>query len=166
MVDWKRIIVGNAFRLPSRDPRYYLDLALIVPLFFAGLFLLESLQGIRTGRWELHQTGIAAGLVCLFLLLIKDHIRVIAEILYTLAFLAWWHYAMHGDRESLKFYLFFFLGLVLTIFVGAVFRALVLKTPIDPMYYHPDKGTSVAGIVLVLGLLFAIAVVGIAFAYR
>jgi hypothetical protein len=56
--------------------------------------------------------------------------------------------------------------LCVTIFVGAVFRPLVLKTPIDPMYYHADKGTSVAGIVLVLGLLFAIAVVGIALAYR
>ena len=166
MVDWKRIVVGNAFRLPSRDLRYYLDLALIVPLFFAGLFLLVSLQGIRAGRSDLYQTVIAAGLVCLFLLLIKDHIRVIAEILYTLAFLAWWHYAMHGDRENLKFSLFSILGLVLTISVDALFRVFVLKTPIDPMYYHPDKGTSVAGIVLVLGLLFALAVVGIAIAYR
>jgi hypothetical protein len=163
MIDWKRIIVGNAFRLPSRDLRYYLELALIVPLFFAALFLMESL---RAGRSDLHQTGIAAGLVCLFLLLIKDHIRVIAEVLYTLAFLVWWHYAMHGDRESLRFSLFFILGLVLTISVGAVFRAFVLQRPINPMYYHPDKGTSVAGIVLVLGSLFALAAVGIAIAYR
>ena len=91
---------------------------------------------------------------------------MIAEILYTLAFLAWWHYAAHGDREGLKFSLFFILGLVLTISVGAVFRVFVLKTPIDPMYYQTDKGTSVAGIVLVLGLLFALAVVEIAIAYR
>jgi len=76
----------------------------------------------------------ASPLVCLFLLLIKDHIRVIAEVLYTLAFLVWWHYAMHGDRESLRFSLFFILGLVLTISVGAVFRAFVLKGPINPMY--------------------------------
>jgi len=84
---------GNAFRLPSRDIRYYLDLALTVPLVFAGLFLLDSLHGIRAGRGDLQQTGIAGALVCLLLLLIKNHIRVIAEITYAFAFFASWHFA-------------------------------------------------------------------------
>jgi hypothetical protein len=32
-MDWKRIIVGDAFKLPSRNPRYYLDLVLMVRRF-------------------------------------------------------------------------------------------------------------------------------------
>lgn len=52
MLRRKQTIVGDAFRLPSRDPRYHLDLVLIVPLFFAGLFLLESVH-----TWHINGLG-------------------------------------------------------------------------------------------------------------
>ena len=50
MPDWNPIIVGDAFKLPSRDPRYYLDLVFIVPLFFSGVFLFESVH-----TWHVNQ---------------------------------------------------------------------------------------------------------------
>jgi hypothetical protein len=53
MPNWKQIIVGDAFKLPSRNPRYYLDLVLIVPLFFAGLFLFESIHTRHISGWDL-----------------------------------------------------------------------------------------------------------------
>jgi hypothetical protein len=166
MPDWKRIIVGDAFKLPSRNPRYYLDLMLIVPLFFAGVFLFESVHTWHVNQWDLKQAGISGGLVCLFTLLIKDHVRVVAEIIYTFAFLTWLHFSVHGDLESLKFSLLFALGLVLTLVLGTAFRIFVLKTPIDPSYYNRDRRTTPLGIVLVLGLLFGLGFVGIYLAYR
>jgi len=36
MPSWNKIIVGNAFKLPSRAPRFYLDLMLWFPTFLAG----------------------------------------------------------------------------------------------------------------------------------
>src|ERR1700730_6548861 len=152
MPDWKQIIVGDAFRLPSRDPRYYLDLVLIVPLFFAGLFLFESVHAWHVNQWDLTQTGISGGLVCLFLLLIKDHIRVVCEIMYTVAFLTWLHFTVHGDLDSLKSSILFGLGLVLTVVLGTAFRTFVLKLPaVDPNYYNRDTRTTPLSIVLVFG---------------
>ena len=49
MPDWKRIVVGEAFRLPSRNINYYLDLFLLCPfLLFAvsGVFRLLSHQWV------------------------------------------------------------------------------------------------------------------------
>ena len=166
MLDWKRIIVGDAFKLPSRNPRYYLDLMLIVPLFFAGVFLFESVHTWHVNQWDLKQTGISGGLVGLSVLLIKDHVRVVAELLYTFVFLTWLHFSFHGDRDSLKFSLLFALGLVLTVVLGTAFRILVLKKPLDRNYYNRDRRTTPLGIFLVLGLLFALGFVGIYWAYR
>ena len=50
MPDWKRIVVGDAFRLPSRNINYYRDLFLLSPfLLFAvvGVFKLLDHQWIR-----------------------------------------------------------------------------------------------------------------------
>ena len=75
MTDWKQIIVGDAFKLPSRNPRYYLDLVLMVPLLFAALFLSEGIRTWHTSQFDLKEAVISGGLVCFFLLLTKDHIR-------------------------------------------------------------------------------------------
>lgn len=166
MPDWNRIIVGDAFKLPSRDPRYYLDLALIVPLFFAGVFLFESVHTWHVNQWDLKETGISGGLVCLFVLLIKDHLQVVAELMYSFAFLTWLHFSVHGDRDSLEYSLLFALGLVLTVVLGTAFRIFVLKTPLDRNYYNRDRRTTPVGIFLVLGLLFGLGFVGIYWAYR
>jgi hypothetical protein len=166
MPDWNRIIVGDAFKLPSRDPRYYLDLVLIVPLFFSGVFLFESVHTWHVNQWDLKQTGISAGLVCLFILLIKDHVRVVAELMYSFAFLTWLHFSVHPDLDSLKVSLLFALGLVLTVVLGTAFRIFVLKIPVDLSYYNRDRRTTALGIVLVLGLLFGLGFVGIYLAYR
>jgi len=167
MPNWKQIVVGDAFRLPSRNPRYYLDLVLIVPLFFAGLFLLDSIHTWHIGAWDLKQAGISGGLVCAFLLLIKDHIRVVAEILYTIVFLTWFHFSLHGDFESLKFSLLFCLALLLTFPIGIAFRVFVLKSPVlDVKYHNPDTQNTPLGMVLVLGLLLGLGTVGICLAYR
>jgi hypothetical protein len=49
MPDWKRIVVGDAFRLPSRDINYYRDLFLLCPFILfavAGIFKLLSQQWV------------------------------------------------------------------------------------------------------------------------
>jgi hypothetical protein len=49
MPDWKRIVVGDAFRLPSRNINYYRDLFLLCPFLIfavAGVFKLVGHQWV------------------------------------------------------------------------------------------------------------------------
>ena len=67
MVDWKRIIVGNAFRLPSRDLRYYLDLALIVPLFLRGSFFSYRYKEYESAdRTSIRRESLRGSSACFF----------------------------------------------------------------------------------------------------
>jgi hypothetical protein len=36
MPNWKQIVIGDAFKLPRRAPRYYLDLVLNRAVIFRG----------------------------------------------------------------------------------------------------------------------------------
>jgi hypothetical protein len=102
MTNWKQIIVGDAFKLPSRNPRYYLDLVLMVPLLFAGLFLSEAIRTWHTSQFDLKETAIGGGLVRFFLLLTKDHIRVVGNVLFLVVFQSWLHFRLHGDSTAAK----------------------------------------------------------------
>jgi len=150
-MDWKQIIVGDAFRLPSRNPRYYLDLVLMVPLLFAGLILSEAVRTWHTRQFDPKEAVMSGGLVCLFLLLTKDHIRVVGNILFLVLFQSWLHFRLHGDSTAAKVSLFSGLALFLTLCGGTAFRVFILKKPAqDPEYYKKDTRTTALGIVLVL----------------
>lgn len=166
-MDWKRIIVGDAFKLPSRNPRFYLDLVLMVPLLCAGLSLSEAVRTWHTSQFDSKEAFISSGLVCVFLLLIKDHIRVIGNILFLILFESWLHYRLHGDSTAAKVSLISGLALFLTLYGGIAFRIFVLKKPgLDPEYYKKETRTSTLGVVLVLGLLIGLGTVGIYLAWR
>lgn len=47
MPDWKRVITGDAFRVPSRDPNYYRDGFLIWPFLLFTVAALTTLLGNR-----------------------------------------------------------------------------------------------------------------------
>jgi steroid 5-alpha reductase family enzyme len=64
MTDWKRMIVGDAFRVTSRDPNYYRDLLLFWP-FWA--FTVAGTTNLFSGHHD-HRAGllfIALGLLSL-----------------------------------------------------------------------------------------------------
>ena len=166
-MDWKRIIVGDAFRLPSRNPRYYLDLVLMVPLLFAGLFLSEAIRTWHTSQFNPKEAVISGGLVCFFLLLTKDHIRVVGNVLFLVLFQSWLHFGLHGDSTAANVSFISGLALFLTLYGGIAFRIFVLKKPgRDPEYYKKDTRTTTLGVVLVLGSLIALGTVGIYLAWR
>ena len=48
MPNWKRIIIGEAFKLPSNDFNYYRDLALIWPFVFFSI--VSVVQGFTPSR--------------------------------------------------------------------------------------------------------------------
>lgn len=167
MPEWKRIIVGDAFRLPSRNPRYYLDVALVFPLAVAFFFFVDSIHGWHVSSWNVRQAAFSGLLVCVFLLLIKDIIRVIAEILSFLTFVLGWRFAFHSDLTAFGYALVCVLGIPLIIILGVLFRIYVLKKPgYDPTYYSPDRSTTPLGVFLVLGLLISFGVVGIYLSWK
>jgi hypothetical protein len=166
MTDWKQIIVGDAFKLPSRNPRYYLDLVLMVPLLFAALFLSEGIRTWHTSQFDLKEAVISGGLVCFFLLLTKDHIRVVGNILFLVVFQSWLHFHLHGDSTAAKVSFISGVALFLTLYGGIAFRVFVLKKPaLDPEYNKKDTWTTALGVVLVLGFL-SLGTVGIYLAWR
>jgi hypothetical protein len=166
MTDWKQIIVGDAFKLPSRNPRYYLDLVLMLPLLFAALFLSEGIRTWHTSQFDLKEAVISGGLVCFFLLLTKDHIRVVGNILFLVVFQSWLHFHLHGDSTAAKVSFISGVALFLRLYGGIAFRIFVLKKPaLDPEYNKKDTRTTALGVVLVLGFL-SLGTVGIYLAWK
>ena len=66
MPNWKRNIVGAASKLPNRNPRFYVNVALVFPIVFALLALSHPVWSsppfVWNGREEL--IGAAVLLVC------------------------------------------------------------------------------------------------------
>src|SRR5712692_9475646 len=81
MPNWNRIIVGDAFKLPSRNPRFYVDLILMFPTLVAGLWFFSCFHGWRIYPWDLNQACFSGLLLCVFLLLVKERTIVTARIL-------------------------------------------------------------------------------------
>lgn len=74
MPNWKQVIVGDAFRLPSRDFNYYRDLFLIWPFLLSTIGALVNLFS----RGQNHRLGfIAVGISLLMLLLARERIVLI-----------------------------------------------------------------------------------------
>jgi hypothetical protein len=64
------------------------------------------------------------------------------DAMYTVAFLAWSHFSVHRDLDSLQLSLLFGLGLVLAVVLGTAFRTFILKIPaVDLNYYNRTRRT-------------------------
>ena len=81
MPNWNKIVVGNAFKLPSRNPRFYLDLMLWFPTFFTGFWFVECFHGWRMNQWDIREAALSATVLCFLLLLIKERTVLIASML-------------------------------------------------------------------------------------
>lgn len=74
MPDWKRVIVGDSFRVPSRDPNYYRDILLAWPFL---LFTLAAVDGLLGGGHN-HRLGFKfAALSILSILLARERFALI-----------------------------------------------------------------------------------------
>jgi hypothetical protein len=167
MPNWNKIVVGNAFKLPSRNPRFYLDLMLWFPTFFTGFWFVECFHGWRMNQWDIREAALSATVLCFLLLLIKERTVLIASMLGFVAYSARLHFFFHGDVKALTYSYLFYGGAVVTVIIGVSFRYMFMKNPdFDPTYRKPDRENTWLGVVLVLGLVFGFGFVGIYLAWR
>ena len=102
MPDWRRIIVGDAFRLPSRDFNYYRDFFLLIPFL---LFSLCAVGNLFTQGHE-HRSGlILAGLAGVAILLAKERWILLGGSLGFCAVQGAWGFAIRHDPLGLAVFI-------------------------------------------------------------
>ena len=167
MPNWNKIIIGDAFKLPSRAPRFYLDLMLWFPTFLTGFWFVGCFHGWRMNQWDIREAALSAMVLCFLLLLIKERTVLIASMLLFVAYSLRLHFVFHGDVKALTYSYLFYGGAVLAVIIGVSFRFMFMKNPdFDLNYRRPDRENTWLGVVLVLGLLFVLGFVGIYLAWR
>jgi hypothetical protein len=62
--DWRKIVVGDAFRLPSRDVNYYRDLFLLCPFL---LFAVAGIFKLLDHQWRVGSESISIAFCALLL---------------------------------------------------------------------------------------------------
>jgi len=167
MPNWNKIVVGNAFKLPSRAPRFYLDLMLWFPTLLTGFWFVGCFHGWRMNQWDVREAALSATVLSFLLLLIKERTVLIASMLLFVAYSVRLHFVFHGNVKALTYSYLFYGGAVVAVIIGVSFRFKFMKnSDFDPTNRKPDRENTWLGVVLVLGLLFGIGFVGIYLAWR
>jgi hypothetical protein len=141
MPNWRRILVGDAFKLYSRDVNYYRDLALLWPfLLFSIIAISEIFAQSTTNRHRVVMAAIAIG--CL--ILAKEKLVLLLASLGFVALRCVWAFAI-GARE---------LGLVVTLVVTVGLSAVILVVMRNRAYLNdwPEK-TGTLDVLIGLGSL-------------
>ena len=123
--NWKQVIVGDAFRAPSRDVDYYRDRLLIWP------FLLSTIVALATVFGGSHEYGLAfrfgtVSLLCI--LLARERILLIVGALGFCAAQSLFSFVVKHD----------WIGLAVAIPTGLLF--LVLIRLLSRKHYRPSYG--------------------------
>ncbi len=140
MLSWKRAIVGDAFRVPSRDFNFYRDSFLVWP------FLLFTIAGLANlfSRGSDHRPGFEfAALAVLSLLLARERLILIGGALGFCAVQSLLSFFLRHD----------WVGLAVAIPCGALFVVLIRSLKSYKPSYEWPKGLSIAAILLSLSSL-------------
>ena len=140
MPDWKKVIVGDAFELPSHDFNYYRDLFLMWPFFLFTVAGLVSLFGVG------HSYRNGAKFVALSLvtiLLARERFILIGGAL-----------GICAVQSLLSFFLRHnWVGLAVGILTGALFLLLISSLKdYKPSYQWPRSSSIVSALVSLLSL--------------
>jgi hypothetical protein len=145
--DWKRLIVGDAFQLPSRDFNYYRDLFLLWP------FLLFTIAGVVNlfGVGRDHRDGIRFVVLSLVtVLLARERLLLIGGALGFCAVRSLVSFALRHD----------WVGLAVAIPSGTLFFILIRSLrDYKPSYEWPTGGSRIVDFVvgmISLGLSLAV----------
>jgi hypothetical protein len=140
MPNWKQLIVGDAFRLPSRDLNYYRDLFLMWPFLLFTITALVNLFSIGKD----HRLGLElAALSILSILLARERIALIGGALGFCAVQSLVSFFLRHD----------WVGLAVAIPSAALFIVLIrLLKDYKPSYGWP-KGLSIATVLVGLSSL-------------
>jgi hypothetical protein len=167
MPNWNKLIIGDAFKLPSRAPRFNLDLMLWFPTLLTGFWFVGCFHGWRINQWDVKEAALSAVVLCFLLVLIKERTVLIASMLGFVAYTTRLQFVFHGDVRALTYSYLFYGGAVLVVIIGTSFRFMFMKNAdFDLTYRNPDRENTWLGLVLVLGLLFGLGFVGIYLAWR
>lgn len=140
MPDWKRVIVGDAFRLPSGDPNYYRDVFLIWPFL---LFTIVGLVILFGGGHDYRLGFICAALSLLSVLLARERIVLIGGALGYCAVQSLLSFFLRNDWR----------GLAVAIPCGVLFVVILRSLKgYKPSYGWP-KGLTVADLIISLSSL-------------
>ena len=136
MPDWKRIIVGDAFRLPSRNVNYYRDLFLVWPFL---LFTIAALANIFGGSHD-HRLGLKLSALSV-LTLARERLVLLSGGLGFCAVQSLVSFALRHD----------WVGLVVGILTGALFLMLILALKDHKFSYQSPSGMKLVDVLV--GLL-------------
>jgi hypothetical protein len=149
MRDWNRLIVGDAFKLPSRDINYYRDMFLLWPILaFSGAAIVHIIAP-ESAAYRIYGFKLAACAI-IAIALAKERLVLIAagagyvaiRLAVALAFTQDWRTYSVGFLLS----------------AGIALTALRLRKDRKPSYERPAK-TNVVGLVMVVaGIGTAVAV--------
>lgn len=140
MPNWKQVIVGDAFRVPSRDLNFYRDSFLIWP------FLLFTIAGLANlfSRGVDHRPGFEfAALSILFLLLARERIALVGGALGFCAVQSLVSFFLRHD----------WVGLAVAIPSGTLFVVLIRSLKNYKPSYEWPKGLSIAAVLVGLSSL-------------
>jgi hypothetical protein len=138
--DWKRVIVGDAFQLPSREFNYYRDLFLIWPFLF---FTIVSLVNLFSMGQD-HRLGFKClALSLATLLLARERFVLIGAVLGFCA-------VQSGVSFALKHK---WVALVVSILTGVVFLLLIRSMRDYKPSYRWPKGLSIVDLLVGLSSL-------------
>lgn len=146
MPDWKKVIVGDAFRLPSRHLNYYRDIFLVWPFL---LFTVAALADLFSEGHD-HRMGLKfSALSILSILLARERFILICGALGFCSAQSLLAFLLRHD----------WVGLAVAIPTGALFL-MVIRTLKDykPSYEWPNGGTVMDLLVGLLSLGFSILV--------
>jgi hypothetical protein len=146
MPDWKRVVTGDAFRLPSRQLNYYRDIFLAWPFL---LFTLAALADLFSGGNN-HRLGFKfAGLSILSILLARERLLLICGALGFCTVQSLLSFVLRHD----------WVGLTVAILTGTLFL-IVIRALRDykPSYQWPNGMTIVDTSVGLLSLGLTILV--------
>jgi len=151
VTDWKRIIVGDAFKLSSRNPRYYTDILLMWPTLVFGMRFAMAVWNWPPASWDRREVLIWGGLLALGIVLLKERVFVVIGGLGAIVVGALWGMHFHPDKSAAA----------LTVIVGCVVGMFVLFWPnrFRTNVYgstHQVRGTDM------LGLICGVAGIGLA----
>jgi hypothetical protein len=144
--DWEKVIVGDAFELPSHDFNFYRDLFLVWPFLLFTILGLVSLFGVGH---DLRDGAKFLALSLVTILLARERFILIGGALGICAVQSLLSFFLRNNR----------VGLAVGILTGALFLLLIgsLKD-YKPNYQPPRSSSIVAGLVSLLSLGFSFLV--------
>jgi hypothetical protein len=140
MLNWRKVIIGDAFRVSSRDLNYYRDIFLIWPFL---LFTIAALMNLF-GRVSNHRLGLKfAALSLLSILLSRERFILLGGALGLCAAQSLLSFILRHDP----------VGLVVAVLTGALLAVLIGSLKGHKPSYGWPKGLSIADLLIGLSSL-------------